>query len=465
MQRLLLSLLFILPALWLNAQADDPILIEDINIITVTDVFGLEQQVASGIVINNTDDAYADLQIFAEIYDADGEIIGEGFGFLTNQCGESVPFDFVLQPGSTQRFATTLEFYEDDIIPDEFLFTAQGRALDSIPETAAREFPGVTLVSDLEIAGVEWHFNIPEPDGDPSTEEIPTVSFIFGEGCHRDIFTTYDWYAYDLDSGDTSPIEHPRSEAATNPAMRERLNLLDDTEYRRSMLMFPPRGGNRLVHQDVLNTLVTAEIDGTFRRIIDDELFRSTLQGINWMPDNMFVAYYYGAYGDDVTYLLANTSGTSFSTPERFSIPSVTVPGAFDGATNLIVSGQFNDDETPGFYLKPPAADRFDLLFAWENLPGNNYPAPVHRARGGAQSEDVVYLALPDANDEPRLYCYDRREGELFDLSPLPLDLGTTDRATMILSPDKTQIALGVDGVNGGLWLLELGTFDTCNDV
>lgn len=444
------------------AQAE-PLIAEDVEVVTQVDLFGVEQQLAIGVIANAGRNAFTDVQVFAEIYDEDDEIIGEGIGFLVNQCGQSVPLAFALQPRSEQRFATTLELYSDETDFDRVEIVVQGQSTAPTATEAEELADGIRRINNREIAGLEWATQTETNDaGEP---EIIGQTLLYGEGCYRDVFTTYDWYEYDPAADEAEAIQHPRYEEATDPEVLERLELTDPVLYNRSYLTFPPIEGGRLIHQTDINTLITAEPDGTFRRVIDAELFRSTLQGIYWLPEERFVAYYYGGYGDGVTYLAASSAAAYLSTPERFSVPSVTVPGASPDVSRFIVSGTFNDDETPGFYLKLPAVEQYERLFEWETLPGNNFPAPVYRLRGGPRTEDVIYFALTGADEDAFLYCYDRREADLFKLAPLPLNIGTEDRAYMQLSPDRTTIALAANGVNSGLWLLDLAEFDHCNDV
>lgn len=442
------------------AQDDAPLTADTVTTETRVDAFGVEGQLAVGQVRNTSQDAYADVQIFAEVFNEDDDLIGEGIGFLVNACGEAVPFDFELQPGQSQRFAATLELFELDAEIDRVSISAQGRPTDPAPDGTPQPVPGIVPVVRDDVAMVEWVITEAAEDAE---DAAPTVSLRYGIGCDRDIFTTYDWYSYDLDADTITATEHPNAALVTDPDLRERINLADDALYQRSYLRFPPNSDRRMVYQDRINTLFTAEADGSFQRIIDEELFRSTLQGYIWLPENRFMAYYFGGYGDGVTYLVASIDGAYFSTPERFSTPSVTIPGIAPDISNLVVSGTFNDDETPGFYLKPPAAERFERLFEYEPLPGNNYPAPVYRSRGGLQSEDVIYFALPDDAGGANLACYDRREGDLFTMAPLPLDgLSTANHSKMVLSPDGTQIALRATGVNGGLWVIDLTAFNVC---
>ncbi|MFN8451650.1 MAG: hypothetical protein U0521_24435 [Anaerolineae bacterium] len=57
---------------------------------------------------------------------------------------------------------------------------------------------------------------------------------------------------------------------------------------------------------------------------------------------------------------------------------------------------------------------------------------------------------------------FNRDEGQLHDLAPLPLKLADDERAWWWLSPDESQIALAADGVNGGLWLIDLTELPDC---
>ncbi|MEO1443395.1 MAG: hypothetical protein AAFV33_23530, partial [Chloroflexota bacterium] len=316
MQRILSGFFMV----WLSvstvwAQSDD-LTVEQFSVNMVIDAFGVEQQVMTGTIANETDVAFADVQLFAELYDDDEALIGEGVGFLVNQCGSSVPLDYQLQPGDEQRFQMKVEFYEDETDFDAVEFFTQGHEVDAAPTERSRPVEGVIPVTSREIAGLEWVATEILEEDESVTIEASTL--LYGIGCYSDVFTTHDWFIYDLESDTTEATEHPRTEEATNPETRERLELTDDVLFNRSFLSFPPNGGDRLVHQDVINTLITAEADGTFRRILDEELFRSTLQGIQWLPEERFIAYYYGAYGDGVTYLVASSAGAYFSTPERF---------------------------------------------------------------------------------------------------------------------------------------------------
>jgi hypothetical protein len=47
-------------------------------------------------------------------------------------------------------------------------------------------------------------------------------------------------------------------------------------------------------------------------------------------------------------------------------------------------------------------------------------------------------------------------------LTVLPIQLTTEDRAWTFLSPDGGTIALAANGLNGGLWLIDLDEFGGC---
>ncbi|MEO0562846.1 MAG: hypothetical protein AAF125_12115, partial [Chloroflexota bacterium] len=380
-----------------GAQAD--LSAGDATVTTEIDVFGAEQQVAFGIVTNDSaSEGFADIQVLAEIFDADDEIIGEGLGFLTDQCGKGAAFDYVLPPEGEALFRMKVELYEQDAVIDRIEYTASGTVVEEINLAESDPIPGITPVTTREVAGLEWRTL--DDEGNPTDPRV-----LYGVGCYDDVFTTYDWYAYDPATDTTEAIDHPRAEDAADPTFVDRMDMqsqfTDDVEdflYNRSKLAYEPNGGTRAVFQTDINTLISTGLDGEFRRTIDDNLFRSTLQGINWVNNGRFIAYYYGGYGDGVTYLVASVDAAYFSTREHLSTPSVTVPTVTPNIGGVIVSGTFNGDEVPGFYIKPPASELYTKWFDWPNLPGNNYPAPVYRSRGGVQSEDVVYFALPEAD-------------------------------------------------------------------
>jgi hypothetical protein len=198
MRQLWIALL--MAGLVLTAHAQDGGLsADDVDIIAQVDVFGVEQQVAAGVITNNTENAYTDVQVFAEVYDADDEIIGEGFGFLVNQCGKNTPLGFALQPGVSQRFIVPLEFYGDGTDIERIDFFPQGQAVPAEAAAGTDRVPGIIPVTRREIAGLEWQVITPEnaEGADNEAEAEPITTLLYGEGCYRDVFTTYDWYEYD----------------------------------------------------------------------------------------------------------------------------------------------------------------------------------------------------------------------------------------------------------------------------
>ena len=58
--------------------------------------------------------------------------------------------------------------------------------------------------------------------------------------------------------------------------------------------------------------------------------------------------------------------------------------------------------------------------------------------------------------------CFNLESRELHKLTPLPLNLSTDERASWSLSPENNTIALAADGVNGGLWTIDLGELAAC---
>ena len=81
-------------------------------------------------------------------------------------------------------------------------------------------------------------------------------------------------------------------------------------------------------------------------------------------------------------------------------------------------------------------------------MPGNNYPAPI-------VTHDLIYLIRP-IDDRPTLQCYHRQARTLETISALPLRLTRESRSWSWLSPDGAKLALAANGVDGGLWWVDL---------
>jgi hypothetical protein len=434
----------------LLAQDDDdptslPLTVSDVEILTQPDIFGMPSMVAQGRLLNeSTQDAYTNLSLYAEVYDAADELIGEGFGFLVNACGVGVLPDFALQPGESQTISVTLELYEEDT-EDEIErveIIAGGSPVDPSSANPFLTYRDVTSITDREVVMVEW---------------IDSVSLRYAVGCDANNFTMWDWYELDLTSGDSTPIEHPRAGDVTEATL-ERLSLDEGSEFELSYLSFHP-GSRRLIFQNELNTLLTAEPDGTFPRLLYDNMARFSLHGFIWLPDERFLAYYYGAYGDPVRYVTGSMLGQQISGTIYQITPSVTVPGPAPDGARVVISQEV--DGQGGYYLWSAISPGGRLLFE-ADLPGNNWPAPIFLPTTGGEA--FIYFIRP-VNGQARLQCYDTASSTLNDLLILPLNLGTDDRAWSFLGPENPTpeeggflrtLAIAANGVNGGLWTVEL---------
>jgi len=457
MYRILLFLYISLIACTGLAQDDDGLTTEDVVISTETDIFGQEVHIAEGVLVNTSDDtAYAGIDLFADVLDAEGEVVGEGFGFPVNACGVGL-LDFALQPGQEQTFRLQLELFEDvpvqndeegdedagenvnDIIDSVEIFP-EGVATEPSNNPQSDDLTGITQISTKEVVNVEWYGDDP---------------LIYAVGCDADVFTAQQWYVYDFEEGQSRRTPHPDAQRVTN-ALLTQLGLTDPFFYNRSYLTFAPTS-RRLVYQDDIQTLLTAEPDGSFKRLIYEDLSRRSLHGFIWLPEGRFLAYYYGAYGEEVRYFTASVEGQRISADLYTVTPSMTVPGPTSDGARVVITTTVED--VTGYYLKDAFFPAVDLLFETDAIPGNNYPAPLYTTDNG---EPHIYIVRP-VDDVPLLQCFNQNTGELNDLTALPLNLTTDDRAWTWLSPDGNTIALAANGVDGGLWLIDLPTFGGCN--
>jgi len=310
----LLALIFPLAAQDISASLDD-LVIEDQAVATRPDIFGASATFVSGHVLNAGAAAYTDVALTAAVYDADDAVIGEGFGYLVTTCGAGLLPSFALQPGRRQAFEVALEFYEDDAGADAITrveLAALGTAVEAARVNPFLTYPDWTQITDDEVVAVEWFRPEPDPDADSAAEAGWRLRY--GVGCDADAFTFLDWYEYDPASEEVAAVAHPRA-PNIDAAVLERLNLTDPTLYRASFLNFHPYDA-RLIYQTPINTVLTAEPDGTFQRIIWDELARYSLHGLHWLPEGRFLAYYFGALGDPVRYFTASVAGQRISAPK-----------------------------------------------------------------------------------------------------------------------------------------------------
>lgn len=411
---------------------DAPVLAEEL------DAFGQMIQVVEGELINESADAYTDLTLFADIRSGD-TVIGEGYGFLADACGLGLLPDFAFQPGASQRFTLTVELFEEGAITAIDLFV-DGEAVPPTGEGAIEPVVGIEQISDEEVVSVEWF-------GDGSG------GLRYGTGCDDDVFLNQTWFRYDPVTGESVEVLHPNTGDVT-PALLNQIELQDPVLLNRSYLSFPPTD-RRIIYQTRINEVLTAEPDGSFRRLIWNDLSRHSLQGFIWLPGGRFLAYYFGAHGEDVRYFTASMAGQRISASIYNVQTSKIVPGPTQDGARVVIAETF--DGVTGYWLRGTFFNELILLFEGEH-PGNNYPAPLYVNRA---ESDIIYIVRP-VDGVPLLQCYDRGTEQLNSLTALPLDIDTEHRAWTWLSPDGTQLALAANGVNGGLWLVDLETFGVC---
>ena len=436
----LVTLFFTVTAGALTAQDDsaDDLVAEEVEVRAERDIFGQVVRLAVGDLSNNGDTAYNGLSLFADVYDVNGDIVGEGFGFPVNACGVGLLPDFALQPGARQPFRVELEIFEEGVEIDRVEVFPQGIATDPTLNELDASFVGVRSVTNDEVVNVEW---------------VDDGRLRYAVGCDDDMFARQDWFILDVPTGVSAPVGHPNARDLT-PALLQQTGLEDPFNLNHSRLTFSPTS-RRIIYQSPINVMLTAEPDGSFKRLIYEDLARFTLQGFVWMPLGRFLAYYYGAHGDPVRYYTASVEGQLISANIDNTTPSMTVPGPTpDGAQAVITT---TVDDVTGYYLKSTAFAANELLFEAEP-PGNNYPAPIYAEREGGA---LIYIIRPE-NGQPALQCFDMQTRALNTLTILPLDLSNEDRAWTFLSPDGATIALAANGIRGGLWLIDLDTFGGC---
>ncbi|MCA9903947.1 MAG: hypothetical protein KC547_08825, partial [Anaerolineae bacterium] len=308
MVRLFLLVLFsslaALPTIAL--QSTDDLVVEDVEIVEALNIYGLPQTSAHGQLVNTSEAAYANISLTGLAFAADGTQIGEGFGVLVNECGAGLTPDFILQPGASHPFAVPLELFEADVSIDHLDIQATGETTTPMSAQERALPDGLSQISDQEVVAVEW-----EDDH----------TFRYAVGCDRDLFTEWAWRRYDIETDREQRIEHPSAENIT-PELLERLDLSDPLIFANSQMRFAPIGGERLVYQNAINEVYTAAANGQFQRRLYTGLNSYSLQGYTWLPENRFMAYYYGAYGDPVIYFTADSDARLISRAPLRSKPS-----------------------------------------------------------------------------------------------------------------------------------------------
>jgi hypothetical protein len=432
------------------AQTETDLVLSDVSIQSQVDAFGTLRQTATGVLENRGTQAYSDVILTGEVIDEAGSVIGEAYGGLVDVCGN--PLFEAIQPGETHRFSAPLDLFEDRE-PLDVSFTIEADA--TAPEGKSDLLnSGITQITTDEVVRVEW-------------EDDTTLRY--GVGCPTEVFTRYDWYRHVLGEDDSELIVHP-SAAIVTPEFIEVTGIplitqtqgkeRDESLFDRSMLIFSP-DGTRAIFQNDLHDLYSIEPDGSFRRNVQTGLYQHTLQGYLFTPQGMFLAYYYGTYGDPIRYIVATIRGGAVSLGINEVTPSVTVPGVTNDGQRVIISGTFpvqGEDVTGYFWQRVRSASR-ELLFETDVLPGNNYPAPVfYRKDNGTR---FIYIIRP-INNLPTLQCFHYESKTLTTLTPVPLDLTDSDRAGAWISPNGQTLALAAIGAHGGLWQIDLTALPDC---
>ncbi|MEP7293929.1 MAG: hypothetical protein ABI835_19235 [Chloroflexota bacterium] len=422
------------------AQSTNDLTVDNIEVINSVGDFNQPVVQAVGELLNQSEtSAYTHITLSAQAYDADDTLIGEGIGVLDNACGVGLLPDFALQPGAAQTFSAPLELSDPEAEIIRVEISTEADTLEPVPTAPLAD--GITQITDAETVNVEW-------DKD--------FNLRFATGCETDLFTEWTWNLYNTGLEAFTQISAPHAADVTDE-MRARIELEDDEVFAHSTLRYAP-GGDRLVYQNARNDFLTAFTDGRTRRGLYIGLNNRSLQGIYWQPDERFIAYYFGAYGDPVYYFVADAEARVVSPALLNNPPSVIVPGLSRDARRVVVAGEF--EGVTGYFLYVVTNNFFELQFEAEP-PGNNFPAPIPLADAESDLINRIYVARL-VNGEARIQCYNREEDVLHDLAALPLRLADDERAWWWISPDESQIALAADGVNGGLWLIDLSALPAC---
>lgn len=433
---LMLALLSVLVAPAVG-QAEPALSLQNMRVGTQADGFGGEGPVVSGDLYNYGSQAYANINLLVDAYDADGDLIGEGFGFLVDACGTAL-LGYVLVPEGLQSFSAPFELFEDEEV-SRVEVRIKADAVNHVPAPAATS-PAARLIAQAEAVQLLW---------------LDDETLLYGVGCAGVVFTELQWWRYSLSDHALSPTEHPAA-SRVNGAMIERSGAAMITQsgdqnpelFYGSQMTFPLRA-RRIVYQNDLHTILSAEPDGSFKRLIHDALHQHSLRGFIWADKpGVFLAYYFGAYGEPVHYFTGDVEGMMLMGRLEALEPSLIVPGPAADGLSAVVGWRI--DNRDGYYQRYAYGSR-ELLFE-ADLPGNNYPAPI-LARSGERR--LIYV-IRDVAGVPSLQCFDRGTKELRTLTPLPLRLTRESRAWSALSPDGRVLALAANGTDGGVWSVDV---------
>lgn len=431
---LVLSLLCLGATFHAGAQGPPQLILLNTELGTRPDGFGGEARVVTGEVFNRGAEAYRNISITVEAYSAGEELIGEGFGYLVNACGTAL-LDYALPPERVQTYEAPYEVFAEGEVAQVKLSVAA----EAIPvvSTSPPETPLVRRIAFDEVVMLEW---------------LDEQTLIYGVGCEGAVFTELDWYRYHAPDHALKEIKHPDAHKVT-PEMIERSAAAMITQsgelspdlYFGSQMTYSPTA-RRIVYQNDLHSIYSAEPDGTYKRLIHQYLHQHSLRGFLWARDpGVFLAYYYGVYGDPVHYFAAHVDGARVTGLIGSLPPSQTVPGPSPDGIAAVVGR--SEGGLSGYFWQTTYGGS-ELLFEAE-LPGNNYPAPI-------VTSDEIYVIRP-IEGLPTLQCFGRRRRELSTISALPLQLTRASRAWSWLSPGGGALALAANGVDGGLWWVETG--------
>ena len=100
----------------------------------------------------------------------------------------------------------------------------------------------------------------------------------------------------------------------------------------------------------------------------------------------------------------------------------MTVPGVVNDARRVIISGEFpdtNGSDVRGYYLSSTITQQREFMFAVDELPGNNYPAPAYWRKDA--NTRYIYIVRP-IDGQPTLQCFFREGQGTFhtDRTPFP---------------------------------------------
>ena len=430
---LILALLTGLPI----AAQEDGVLRAEGRFVVEQGPFGIPQTLVRGTLSNQGERHYGDIRIAVLAYNAAGALLGEGEGYLTRACGAALT-DYSMPPGAKVDFVAPLDLQSDAAIARHQILV-KGQPLDQTTQEPVSAFRRIT---GGEVVVLEW---------------LSSTRLRYATGCATAPFTDLGWQEYDLSSGKRNAIEHPFS-ASIDEAFRAASDIdrytqsgeRDEALFANSFLRSHHQA-RRVVFQNDLGHLMTAETNGSYPRLVDESSFRNSLQGIDWLGEGRFLTYTYGAFGDAVRYVSAHVDGARISGPISESLPSQTRPGASNDGLLFMLG--LATAEPPGYYLKLATRTSLELLYATPP-PGNNAPAPIlfHDA-----ARRLAYLVAPATGEASwQLICVNRDSGDARTLSNLPVHLPLDERAWFALAPDGRTLALAADGGRGGLWLLDL---------